>query len=149
MRTFKYDNSLIGFFGFGENQAYSDGVGTPPSPAYGSDFVFPNAAFGSSGVRRCLTTATYGIVNPKDPPGTLLPASVSGSPCTDLGVQNQDGTISPKRTKGDGTIYKLNLSWKATPNAMLYGTVSKGFRPGGINRRSTVADYAPRLPDQL
>ncbi|MEI9906233.1 MAG: TonB-dependent receptor [Asticcacaulis sp.] len=58
-------------------------------------------------------------------------------------MQNQDGTVSPKRTKGDGTIYKVNLSWKVTPDAMIYGTVSKGFRPGGINRRSTVADYAP------
>lgn len=130
LRSFQYDNSLIGFFGFGRNPDFDDGAP-------------PNGVYGSSGVRRCLTTATYGVVNPKDPPGALLPASVSGTPCTDLGVQNQDGTISPKRTKGDGTIYKLNLSWKATPDAMIYGTVSKGFRPGGINRRSTVPDYAP------
>ncbi len=130
LRSFQYDNSLIGFFGFGENPDFVNG-----DP--------PNATYGSSGVRRCLTTDTYGVVNPKDPTGTLLPAVIAGTPCTDLGVQNQDGSISPKRTKGDGTIYKLNLSWKATPDAMIYGTVSKGFRPGGINRRSTVADYAP------
>ena len=130
LRSFQYDNSLIGFFGFGENPDFVNGAP-------------PNATYGSSGIRRCLTTETYGVVNPKDPPGTLLPASIAGTPCTDLGVQNQDGTISPKRTKGDGTIYKLNLSWKAQPNVMIYGTVSKGFRPGGINRRSTVPDYAP------
>ena len=142
LRTFKYDNSLIGFFGFGENQAYRDGL-DPPSAAYGDPYTLPNAVFGSSGVRRCLTTDTYGAVNPKDPTGTLLPAAIAGTPCTDLGVQNADGTISPKRATGNGTIYKLNLSWKASPDLMVYGTVSKGFRPGGINRRSTVEDYEP------
>ena len=130
LRSFQYDNSLIGFFGFGENPDFVNGAP-------------PNATYGSSGVRRCLTTDTYGAVNPKDPTGTLLPAVIANTPCTDLGVQNKDGSISPKRTKGDGTIYKLNLSWKATPNAMIYGTASRGFRPGGINRRSTVADYQP------
>lgn len=130
-RSFTYDNSLIGFFGFGESPGYD--AGTEPA----------NGAGASSGERRCLTTATLGAINPKDPPGTKLPASVAGSPCTDLGVQNADGTISPKRAEGSGFSPKLNLSWKTTPDLMLYGTWSKGFRPGGINRRGSVGDYAP------
>ena len=141
-RAFKYNNSLIGFFGFGENQAYHDGL-DPPTPAYGDPFTLPNAVFGSSGVRRCLTTDTYGVVNPKDPTGTLLPGVIPGTPCTDLGVQNSDNTISPKRATGNGTTYKLNLSWKPAEGRLIYATVSRGFRPGGINRRSTVPDYQP------
>jgi len=121
-RSFTYDNSLIGFFGFG-----------------GPD----NAAFGSSGVRRCFTTNTYGVVNPVDPTGTLLPGVMANTPCTNLGTQNADNTISPKRAKGSGFSPKLNLTWKATPDLMLYTTWSKGFRPGGINRRGSVPPYQP------
>ena len=141
-RIFNYNNSLIGFFGFGENAAYAAGE-NPPNASYGTEFTFPNAAFASSGVRRCLTTDTYGAVNPVNPTGTLLPGVVAGTPCTDLGVQNADGSISPKRATGHGNIGKINLSWKITNDAMVYGTWSEGFRPGGINRRSTVADYQP------
>ena len=47
------------------------------------------------------------------------------------------------QAKGDGATYRFNLNWKPTNSVMLYGTVSKGFRPGGINRRADVAPYAP------
>ena len=130
VRSYQYDNTLIGFFGFGSNDAFRNGEDFPP-----------NGTYGSSGVRRCLTTDTFGQVNPKDPTGTLLPASIDGTPCTDLGVQNSDGTISPKQAKDNGTTYRLNLTWKITPDRMVYGTISTGFRPGGINRRSTIANY--------
>lgn len=33
-----------------------------------------------------------------------------------------------------GTIPKLNLTWKVTPDKMVYVTYSEGFRPGGFNR---------------
>jgi outer membrane receptor protein involved in Fe transport len=131
-RAFTYDNSLIGFFGMGDNPNYVNGNGAPP-----------NAAYASSGQRRCFTTNTYGAINPVDPTGTVLPGTVAGSPCTDLGTQNADGSISPKRAKGHGFTPKFNLTWKATPDLMLYTTWSEGFRPGGINRRGTVPPYAP------
>ncbi|ESQ81619.1 hypothetical protein AEAC466_20810 [Asticcacaulis sp. AC466] len=129
-RGFEYDNTLIGFFGFGENPEYDLGLG----PA--------NAAGASSGERRCFTTGSLGDPNPKDAPGTKLPAAVPGSPCTNLGVQQADGTILPKEAKGHGISPKLNLTWKITPDYMIYGTYSKGFRPGGINRRADVRPYA-------
>ena len=129
-RAFNYDNTLIGFFGMGDNPDYINGSGAPP-----------NAAFASSGQRRCFTTTTYGAVNPVDPTGTVLPGSVAGSPCTDLGTQNSDGSISPKKASGHGFTPKFNLTWKATPDLMLYTTWSEGFRPGGINRRGTVPPY--------
>jgi iron complex outermembrane receptor protein len=46
-----------------------------------------------------------------------------------------------KVTKEDGNSKRLNLTWHATENAMLYATFSEGFRPGGINRRGTIPPY--------
>lgn len=34
---------------------------------------------------------------------------------------------------------KLNLSWQATPDALLYATASKGYRPGGPNNPAPAA----------
>jgi iron complex outermembrane receptor protein len=137
-RGYIYDNSLIGFFGFGRNPAYVQGAaGNPP----------PNAAGSSrTGVAGCLTTEgiTLRDAQLQGRPTTLLPATVAGGPCTNLGTFNTStGSIDPKKTEGQGFTHKLNLTWKATPDLMFYGTWSRGFRPGGINRRSTVAPYAP------
>lgn len=60
-------------------------------------------------------------------------AIVSGTPCTNL----------DKVTSDTGVIPKLNLTYKITPDAMIYATWSRGFRPGGINRRGTLAPYGP------
>ncbi len=46
-----------------------------------------------------------------------------------------------KNTKEDGDTKRLNLSWHATDDVMLYATWSEGFRPGGINRRGTLEPY--------
>jgi iron complex outermembrane receptor protein len=71
----------------------------------------------------------------------LLPAALAGSPCTNLGTVNSDGTISPKRTKDSGVTYRFNATWKIDPDRLVYATWSKGFRPGGINRRATIRPY--------
>ncbi len=63
-------------------------------------------------------------------------AVVSGSPCTNL----------DKSTSKTDAIYKANLTYKITPDALVYATWSRGFRPGGINRRGTLPPYKP---DQL
>ena len=52
-------------------------------------------------------------------------------------------TIIPKDTEGSGFTHRLNLTWKPSEDLLLYTTWSRGFRPGGINRRSTIAPYAP------
>ena len=54
----------------------------------------------------------------------FAPASTPYAPCTDL----------DNRVTGSGTVPRLNLTYKFTPDKMLYATFSKGFRPGGINR---------------
>ena len=62
---------------------------------------------------------------------------VKGSPCTNL----------DKSTSDTDFIHKLNLTYKITPDAMVYATWSRGFRPGGINRRSTLPPYGPDTLD--
>lgn len=46
-----------------------------------------------------------------------------------------------KKNVESGVTYKFNVSWKITPDAMLYATLSKGFRPGGNNRRPSVLPF--------
>jgi iron complex outermembrane recepter protein len=124
LRAFEYENSLIGFFGFGRNPA------GPPFNAAGSS---------RTGVAGCFTTT--GQILRDNPGGTLLPAAVAGGPCTNLANFNANGTLSPKVASGDGTTYRFNVTYDLTPDVMFYATASSGFRPGGINRRATVAAY--------
>ncbi len=56
---------------------------------------------------------------------------VGRAPCTNL----------DKRVKETGEIYKVNLNYKIDDDKLVYATYSQGFRPGGINRRSTLAPY--------
>jgi outer membrane receptor protein involved in Fe transport len=71
-----------------------------------------------------------------------LPATVVGSPCTNLAVF-ENGKLVPVTAKGHGFTYRFNAQWKPAQNLMFYATVSKGFRPGGINRRNDVGPYDP------
>ena len=59
------------------------------------------------------------------------PAPFNGAPCKNL----------DKTTKDDGTIGKVNLSYRIDDDRMIYATWSRGFRPGGINRRGTLPPY--------
>jgi outer membrane receptor protein involved in Fe transport len=124
-RLFKYDNSLIGFFGFGRDP---DG---PPWNAAGSSHT---------GVVQCFTES--GLRLGDDPTSPLLAPVVPGSPCTNLGVY-QNGQIVPVRAKDHGFTHRLNAQWKPRTGLMFYATWSRGFRPGGINRRVDVPPYAP------
>ena len=123
-RAFIYDNSLIGYFGFGRN---------PNGPPY-------NAAGSSrTGVAGCFNTD--GSIVRDNAAGTLLPPAVEGGPCTNLGVY-ANGRVLPKETEGQGFLHRLNLTWKPGEHLLFYGTWSRGYRPGGINRRGDVAPYA-------
>ena len=140
-RLFRYDNSLIGFFGFGRNPAYITGpdgsavAGSPP----------PNAAGSSrTGVAACFTQSGDSLRDSQQfgTDTTLLPPAVEGSPCTNLGVF-ENGTVVPKHAKGHGVTYRFNAQWKPANGLMFYATWSKGFRPGGINRRGDIGPYNP------
>jgi outer membrane receptor protein involved in Fe transport len=124
-RLFRYDNSLVGFFGFGRNPA-----GKP----------FNAAGSSRTGVAACFTADGSTVRDNTGAP--LLPPVVEGSPCTDLGVF-ENGQVVPKHAKGSGFTHRLNAQWKPQKNLMFYATWSRGFRPGGINRRGDIPPYDP------
>ncbi len=95
-RLYKFDNSLVGFFGYN------------------------NPGFSGNPVYACQG-----------------PAVVAGSPCTNL----------DKSTSDTDFIHKLNLTYKINEDAMIYATWSRGFRPGGINRRGSLPPYGPDTLD--
>jgi iron complex outermembrane recepter protein len=96
-RWYKFDNSLVGFFGF--NSTLDDGSGYSSNPDY--------LCFG--------------------------PPQVEGSPCTNL----------DRRVKDSGFVHRLNLTYKPNGDLLFYTTWSRGFRPGGVNRRGSIAPYDP------
>ena len=49
----------------------------------------------------------------------------------------------PRRTKGNGFTHRLNAQYKPNDDMMFYGTWSRGFRPGGINRQPNAPAYDP------
>jgi outer membrane receptor protein involved in Fe transport len=61
------------------------------------------------------------------------PPIVQGSPCTNL----------DKRIKDTGFVHRLNATWKPNEDLLAYVTWSRGFRPGGINRRGSLPPYDP------
>jgi len=79
----------------------------------------PGYAFGGTGVTDCFG-----------------PPEVDGSPCTNL----------DKRVKDSGFVHRLNLTYKANDDLLVYATWSRGFRPGGVNRRE---DFPPYKADYL
>ncbi|MEO7410755.1 MAG: TonB-dependent receptor, partial [Sphingomicrobium sp.] len=92
-RLYKFDNTLVGFFGFA-------------NPGYSGNPIYNCTGFG--------------------PPSF-------GGPCNNV----------DKRTKGDGFVHRLNLTWKPNDDLLFYATWSRGFRPGGINRRGSLPPYLP------
>jgi iron complex outermembrane recepter protein len=142
-RYYKYDNSLIGFFGFGRDPAFVQGAaGNPP----------PNAAGSSrTGVAGCFTTGGLTLRNAQlaGATTTLLPGVVPGTFCTNLAETDPvtglavivDGKPIPKRTKDNGFTHRVNMTYKPNDDVMVYTTWSRGFRPGGINRRATIPPY--------
>ena len=97
-RVYRYDNSLVGFFGY--------------SAGYSS----------KTGVSQCFA-------------GPI----VKGSPCTNL----------DRSTKSTDWLPKVNLTYKINDDALVYATYSKGFRPGGINRRGGLEPYRPDTLDNF
>jgi outer membrane receptor protein involved in Fe transport len=138
LRGYKFDNTLIGFFGFGRNPGVDPDDGRPFTAT-------PFNAAGSSrtGVAGCFNqdgrTLREVINNSSDTPN-LLPGVVPGTFCTNL-ADVVNGKLRPKRTKDEGVLYRANVTWKPIEDKLLYATVSKGFRPGGINRRAGIEPY--------
>jgi len=117
-RYYKFDNTLIGFNGMGQDNP----VGT------------------TLGYNRCLTV--NGLELRADPTSALITGGVPGTPCTNVGTV-VNGKLGPKRSEGTGFIHRLSARWKPAKDLMFYATWSRGFRPGGINRQPTAPAYSP------
>jgi len=63
--------------------------------------------------------------------GCISPNPYRGAPCMDF----------TKDTRQTGSLGKANLTWQITPDKMIYGTWSEGFRPGGVNRNGSLPPY--------
>ncbi|MEO7635486.1 MAG: TonB-dependent receptor [Sphingomicrobium sp.] len=123
-RLYKFDNSLFGFAGYGRNP---DGK---PFNAVGSS---------RTGVAECF--AVDGKLIRFGGTGGFAPGSIDGIPCTNVGVF-EDGKVKPKRVKDSGFTHRLNAQYKPNEDLMFYATWSRGFRPGGINRRAALPPYS-------
>jgi len=110
-RFFHYENTLVGFYGFGSNNPFGSATGEGNWPT-GSFPPPPNV----SPTTNCFA-------------GPSLPRT----PCTDV-----NGDVS-----GTGSIPKFNLTYHLTDDWMMYATFSKGFRPGGLNRRLQAPETPP------
>jgi iron complex outermembrane recepter protein len=96
-------------------------------------YKFDNTLDGFFGYARGYSSTT-GMVNCF--PG--MGGDVKFAPCTDLA----------KRTADRGNVPLGNLTYKFMPDAMVYLTYSKGFRPGGVNR-TAAAGIPPYAADFL
>jgi outer membrane receptor protein involved in Fe transport len=67
-----------------------------------------------------------------------VPPVTRFAPCTNLNNVTSD----------NGTVPRVNVTYKFTPDALVYATYSKGFRPGGVNR-TAVAGVGPYKADYL
>lgn len=94
-------------------------------------FGFARGYSGNTGVARCITTT--GAEFRDNPTGTFATPILNGAPCTNVN----------KSTSDTGFIHKLNATYKFSDDALVYATWSRGFRPGGINRRGTLPPYGP------
>ena len=136
-RFFKTENTIAGFFGFGLglnrpcapgslDPVYEDDgsitctldpASTEPGAiANGGEGAYASygAWWSSNGEWRCPSQAQW-----------------KTAPC-----KNFD-----RITSETDHIGRVNLSWKATDNALVYATWSEGYRPGGINRNPFIAPY--------
>jgi outer membrane receptor protein involved in Fe transport len=70
--------------------------------------------------------------------GCFGPPVTAYAPCMNLN----------NTTDGSGTVPRANVTYKFTPDVLVYATYSKGFRPGGVNRTS-VKGVGPYQADYL
>ncbi|MBP7371059.1 MAG: TonB-dependent receptor, partial [Arenimonas sp.] len=88
----------------------------------------PEARYGEAGC-----AVKYGTTDPSQWP------TWHGAPCEQF----------DKKVSESGNLFKYNLTYQINDNAMIYGTYSEGYRPGGINRRATLPPYLSDYLDNL
>ncbi len=80
----------------------------------------------------CATVSTdpaTGLTTCNYVPKAVAPTSLAASAVLSTNLAG----INP--AKYSGVIFKGNLTYKITPDSLVYATFSEGFRPGGFNRK--------------
>jgi outer membrane receptor protein involved in Fe transport len=95
-------------------------------------FMTKTSLYGFSG----FTFNAYDFYDLSDPSTAVFAAG-----CVPTGATNRPCTSVDKRQNETGETHKANLTWKITPDKMVYFTYSTGFRPGGVNRRQGVVPF--------
>lgn len=104
-------------------------------------FKYDNTLYGYFGYGAGFSPNQYNPDGTLKKPGTGEASCIPGRPvlggafCTNL----------DQRAKGDGIIPRVNLTYKFDRDHLAYFTYSRGFRPGGVNRRGGT----PYTPDFL
>jgi outer membrane receptor protein involved in Fe transport len=123
IRHYTYNNTLKGFFGF--NRWYSplpDPTDLEKYPLGVDDPAYIAKLAGVYGEAKC--EVLYG-------PDSSTWTKFRGAPCV----------VNDKQAKDSGNLKKANLTYQIDDQRMVYFTWSEGYRPGGINRRSTLPPY--------
>lgn len=85
----------------------------------GRGFIAHNTIFGYSGIASASNCAIS------------VPSTDPSVPCFNVNKANDES----------GAIYKAGIKYQMTPDVMVYATASRGFRPGGNNRRPGVNPF--------
>jgi outer membrane receptor protein involved in Fe transport len=101
--------------------------------AGGRYYKYKNSLEGFFGYNSSLDGDGGYSSNPQYFCGNFGPSTVKGAPCNNV----------DKVTKDSGVVYRFNATWKPNDDLLFYATWSKGFRPGGVNRRGTLPPYKP------
>jgi iron complex outermembrane receptor protein len=102
-------------------QAELDIVPTITAIAGLRGFIANNSIYGFSGIN------SAGNLDP----AICLPADIADVPCANVNKEQNES----------GAIWRFGLQWKPVDDIMLYGTISRGYRPGGNNRRPGVNPF--------
>ena len=92
-------------------------------------FWVENTLYGFFGFNDVLSAHGEQLCNPPVSAATIIP---NYWPCVNTN----------KKVIEDGETHKVTLTYQVDQDAMVYGTYSTGFRPGGNNRLPQVAPYA-------
>ncbi|MEO0968309.1 MAG: TonB-dependent receptor [Cyanobacteria bacterium J06639_18] len=120
-RDFNVDDSITEFVGFGRTRRFGD------------DYRQTYAVFGQ---------VDYKLTDPLTVFAGLRYESSEASSNNTSDTVNPDGTLTPNRPEFDAEVSddelipRFGLKYQFNPNLMVYGTIAKGYRPGGLNYRA-------------
>ncbi len=107
-----------------------------------------NALTASAGIREfAFDNTVYGFFGFNGQPDYNGYTNPNGEQLCIPGSQNR-GTYWPcvnvdSRATDRGETHRFNLEYRLAAQAMMYATLSSGFRPGGVNRVHTRPSYEP------